>query len=219
MFAGFLEQFISVSGACLRVRTGGKGPPVLLLHGHPRTHVSWSRVAPILAERFFVVCPDLRGFGKSSKPIDMPEHAGSSKRAKTMDCIELMRHLGHERFSVAGHDRGSYVALRAALDHPGEHDGTLRHHVAQEDAQKVERRHGGIGSHAGVGRQLTDRDPGGVRAVCVTGVKNLRVGKSLRFRREITALHEDEHATIAVPNPVPCPRIPANLQPPCSLRA
>ncbi|MGT2477745.1 alpha/beta fold hydrolase [Paraburkholderia terrae] len=118
MFAGFLEQFVTVSGACLRVRTGGKGPPVLLLHGHPRTHATWSRVAPILAEHFFVVCPDLRGFGKSSKPADMPEHAGSSKRAKAMDCIELMRHLGHERFSVAGHDRGSYVALRAALDHP-----------------------------------------------------------------------------------------------------
>lgn len=118
MFEGFRERFVDVGEAQLRVRTGGDGPPVLLLHGHPRTHVTWSRVAPLLAERFSVVCPDLRGFGQSSKPVDMPDHAGSSKRAKANDCIELMRHLGYERFSVAGHDRGSYVALRAALDHP-----------------------------------------------------------------------------------------------------
>jgi len=118
MFDGFEEKIIEVSEATLRVRFGGAGSPLLLLHGHPRTHVTWSRVAPILAEHFFVVCPDLRGFGKSSKPLDTQDHSGSSKRAKAKDCIDLMRYLGFNRFAVAGHDRGSYVALRAALDHP-----------------------------------------------------------------------------------------------------
>lgn len=109
---------VPLSEATLRVRHGGSGPPVLLLHGHPRTHVTWHRVAPLLAGRHTVVCPDLRGFGRSSKPADTPDHAGSSKRAKARDCIELMRHLGFERFAVVGHDRGAYTAFRAAMDHP-----------------------------------------------------------------------------------------------------
>ncbi len=118
MFEGFKLEMIDVPGARLRVRHGGSGLPVLLLHGHPRTHATWSRVAPILAEKYHVVCPDLRGFGQSSKPADLPDHSGSSKRAKAADCIALMRHLGHERFAIVGHDRGCYVAFRAALDHP-----------------------------------------------------------------------------------------------------
>jgi haloacetate dehalogenase len=88
------------------------------LHGHPRTHTTWHKVAPRLAQSFFVVCPDLRGFGQSSKPVDTLDHAGSSKRAKAKDCVELMHTLGHERFSIAGHDRGSYTAFRAAMDYP-----------------------------------------------------------------------------------------------------
>lgn len=118
MFEGFALEFVTLPDAVLRVRYGGDGPPVLLLHGHPRTHVTWSRVAPLLAAQHTVVCPDLRGFGLSSKPQDTPDHAGSSKRAKAQDCVELMRYLGFERFAVAGHDRGAYVAFRAAMDHP-----------------------------------------------------------------------------------------------------
>ncbi|WP_313701999.1 alpha/beta fold hydrolase [Pantoea sp.] len=98
------------------LRYGGNGPPVLLLHGHPRTHVTWSKVAPELAKSFTVVCPDLRGFGQSSKPADQRDHAGSSKRAKAKDCIELMSQLGFEQFALVGHDRGSYTAYKAALD-------------------------------------------------------------------------------------------------------
>jgi haloacetate dehalogenase len=118
LFDGFTLEFASLPEATLRVRVGGTGEPVLLLHGHPRTHATWHRVAPILAEQYTVVCPDLRGFGQSSKPADTPDHAGSSKRAKARDCIALMRHLGFERFALVGHDRGSYTAFRTAMDHP-----------------------------------------------------------------------------------------------------
>lgn len=102
----------------LRVRHGGSGPAVLLLHGHPRTHATWNMVAPLLARQFTVVCPDLRGYGESSKPATAPDHAPYSKRAMAGDCLTLMRKLGHERFCVAGHDRGTYVARRLAVDHP-----------------------------------------------------------------------------------------------------
>ena len=118
MFDGFTHEKITVSHATLNVRYGGSGPPVLLLHGHPRTHMTWSRVAPLLATRFTVVCPDLRGFGRSSQPADTPDHAGSAKRAKAQDCVELMQALGFSRFALVGHDRGSYTAYRAALDYP-----------------------------------------------------------------------------------------------------
>jgi haloacetate dehalogenase len=118
MFDGFVSEMIELPDATLRVRHGGSGPPVLLLHGHPRTHATWHRVAPLLAPSHTVVCPDLRGFGQSSKPPSAPDHAGSSKRAKARDCVALMRRLGFERFAIAGHDRGCYVALRAAMDHP-----------------------------------------------------------------------------------------------------
>lgn len=118
MFDGFALARIPTSEATLRVRYGGGGPAVLLLHGHPRTHTTWHRVAPLLAERYTVVCPDLRGYGESSKPETADDHAMYSKRAMATDCLELMRTLGHDRFAVVGHDRGSYVALRLALDHP-----------------------------------------------------------------------------------------------------
>jgi haloacetate dehalogenase len=118
MFDGFKLELIELPDATLRVRVGGKGPALLLLHGHPRTHATWHRVAPILADRYTVVCPDLRGFGQSSKPADAPDHAGSSKRAKAGDCVALMDHLGFARFGLVGHDRGSYTAFRTAMDHP-----------------------------------------------------------------------------------------------------
>ncbi|MGY1752546.1 alpha/beta fold hydrolase [Blastococcus sp. SYSU D01042] len=92
---------------------------MVLLHGHPRTHTTWHRVAPLLvAAGHTVVCPDLRGYGRSSKPATTPDHAPYSKRAMAGDVVALLRALGHERFAVVGHDRGSYVALRTALDHP-----------------------------------------------------------------------------------------------------
>ncbi|HEY0998702.1 MAG TPA: alpha/beta hydrolase, partial [Streptosporangiaceae bacterium] len=119
MFEGFTLDRIDVGDAVLRVRHGGSGPPVLLLHGHPRTHATWNKVAPVLARRFTVVCPDLRGYGESSKPATTPDHAPYSKRAMAGDCVALMRALGHERFCLAGHDRGTYVAQRLALDSPG----------------------------------------------------------------------------------------------------
>ena len=119
MFEGFAHERIDVGAVDLRVRHGGSGPPIVLLHGHPRTHTTWHRVAPLLAKRFTVVCPDLRGYGESSKPADEPDHRQASKRAMAGDVVTLMRGLGHDRFAVVGHDRGAYVALRLALDHPG----------------------------------------------------------------------------------------------------
>ena len=118
MFEGFTLDRINVGEAELRVRYGGSGPALLLLHGHPRTHATWHKVAPLLAERFTVICPDLRGYGQSSKPPTTPDHAPYSKRAMAADCVTLMRALGHDRFFAAGHDRGLYVARRIALDQP-----------------------------------------------------------------------------------------------------
>lgn len=118
MFEGFRLERVDVGEAELRVRSGGTGPPLLLLHGHPRTHVTWHRVAPLLARRHTVVCPDLRGYGESSKPAPTLDHEPHSKRAMARDCVRLMRALGHERFAVVGHDRGCYVAFRIAQDHP-----------------------------------------------------------------------------------------------------
>ncbi len=118
MFEGFELERIDVGEVVLRVRHGGSGSPILLLHGHPRTHATWHRVAPLLATSHTVVCPDLRGYGQSGKPSTTADHAPYSKRAMARDAVALMRHLGHERFAVAGHDRGSYVALRTALDFP-----------------------------------------------------------------------------------------------------
>jgi len=118
MFEGFASDRVDVGDAQLRVRYGGTGPAVLLLHGHPRTLATWHKVAPLLARQFTVVCPDLRGYGQSSKPPTTPDHRPYSKRAMAGDCVALMRTLGHERFCVAGHDRGLYVAQRIALDYP-----------------------------------------------------------------------------------------------------
>ena len=118
MFQEFELNFVDVGEARLRVRHGGSGPAVLLLHGHPRTHATWHRVAPLLTPRHTVVCPDLRGYGESSKPATTADHEPYSKRAMARDVLALMRALGHERFAVVGHDRGAYVALRTALDHP-----------------------------------------------------------------------------------------------------
>jgi len=99
-------------------RWAGSGPPVLLLHGFPETHLMWHRVAPALAQQFSVVCADLRGYGRSGCPASAPDHGPYSKRAMARDMTAVMASLGFERFSVAGHDRGARVAYRLALDHP-----------------------------------------------------------------------------------------------------
>ncbi|MEU8244348.1 alpha/beta hydrolase [Actinoplanes missouriensis] len=121
MFDGFQLDHIGLGDVTLRVRHGGSGTPVVLLHGHPRTHTTWYAVAPLLAARHTVVAPDLRGYGRSTLPPDepdKPDHAQSSKRAMARDVIRLMNHLGHDRFAVVGHDRGALVAFRTAMDHP-----------------------------------------------------------------------------------------------------
>jgi haloacetate dehalogenase len=106
-------------GIVLRVRYAGAGPAVVLLHGHPRTHTTWHQVAPRLVDAgFMVVCPDLRGYGQSSKPEPDPDHNLYCDRAMAADVLALMNSMGRKRFAVVGHDRGSYVAYRTALDYP-----------------------------------------------------------------------------------------------------
>jgi haloacetate dehalogenase len=114
---GFQSTRIETAGAEIAVWHAGDGPPLLLLHGYPQTHAMWHLVAPRLAERFSVVCPDLRGYGDSSKPPGDPEHLTYSKREMAQDQVEVMQALGHERFALVGHDRGGRVAHRLALDH------------------------------------------------------------------------------------------------------
>jgi haloacetate dehalogenase len=118
VLSDFGIETIEANGVSINVSRGGAGPPVLLLHGYPQTHVMWHRVAPVLAEQFTVVCPDLRGYGDSDKPPGGPDHIAYSKRTMAQDQLEVMGALGFERFAVAAHDRGARVALRMALDHP-----------------------------------------------------------------------------------------------------
>ncbi|MBL8554470.1 MAG: alpha/beta hydrolase [Phenylobacterium sp.] len=118
-FEGFELSQIEVPEASLRVRHGGSGPPLLLLHGYPETGAMWGAVAGDLAKDFTVVCPDLRGYGGSTKPPSSDDHETSSKRAMARDAVALMAEFGFDRFAVAGHDRGGRVAYRLALDHPG----------------------------------------------------------------------------------------------------
>jgi haloacetate dehalogenase len=117
LFRGFSRKRIATTGARINVVWGGEGPPVLLLHGYPETHAMWHKVAPALARDYTVVCPDLRGYGDSSKPRGLPDHSNYSKRAMAKDMVEVMRALGHERFHLVGHDRGGRVAHRLARDH------------------------------------------------------------------------------------------------------
>ena len=118
LFPRFELSRVDTGEVTLRIRHGGSGPPLLLLHGHPQTHLMWHAVAPGLADRFTVVAPDLRGYGESSKPETTADHEPYSKRAMARDQLELMRQLGFERFSVCGHDRGARCAYRLALDRP-----------------------------------------------------------------------------------------------------
>src|ERR1051326_5810135 len=118
MFEGFAERRIDVGEAEIFLRVGGEGPPLLLLHGYPQTHVIWHRVAPVLARHFSLVIPDLRGYGRSRGPAPDAEHRRYAKRAMAEDMVRAMAALGHERFRLAGHDRGARVGYRVCLDHP-----------------------------------------------------------------------------------------------------
>jgi len=119
MFERFDTRDVAVNGTVIRCRVGGSGPALLLLHGHPQSHVMWHRVAPTLAEKFTVVCADLRGYGDSARPGASPHHAAYSKRTMAQDMADLMTSLGHQQFRLAAHDRGARVAHRLLLDHPG----------------------------------------------------------------------------------------------------
>src|ERR1700742_1692984 len=114
---GFVQTDIETSGARIRLRHGGKGPPLLLLHGHPRTLVAGHKVAPRLTARSHVIAADLRGYGDSSAPPEEPDSANYSFRAMAQDQIEVMKALGYDRFFVAGHDRGGRTTHRMCLDH------------------------------------------------------------------------------------------------------
>lgn len=119
MFDGFQLDHVDVGEVRLRVRYGGVGPAVLLVHGHPRTHTTWCRVAPALvAGGYNVVCPDLRGYGQSTAPADQPDHSQASKQAMAGDLVQLMQILGHQRYIAVGHDRGGYVVQRLAIEYP-----------------------------------------------------------------------------------------------------
>ncbi|MEZ4421992.1 MAG: alpha/beta hydrolase [Gemmatimonadota bacterium] len=125
MFDGFRPFTQTVDGIDLHGVLGGSGPPLLLLHGYPQTHVMWHKVAPLLRDHFTLVVADLRGYGGSSKPSSTPDHAPYSKRAMAADLVGLMEHLGFARFGVLAHDRGARVAHRLALDHPARVSGMV----------------------------------------------------------------------------------------------
>jgi haloacetate dehalogenase len=118
LFPGFRTERVSTSGADINCVIGGEGPPLLLLHGAPQSHVSWFACAPELAKRYTIVATDLRGYGDSSKPEDGENHYNHSKRAMALDQVEVMQHFGFETFRAVGHDRGGRVLRRMALDHP-----------------------------------------------------------------------------------------------------
>ena len=117
-FEGFETRRVETSGATIHARIGGRGPPLLLLHGYPQSHLMWRRIAPALAAHFTVVAADLRGYGDSAKPPGGADHAAYAKRAMAQDQVEAMAALGFPRFQLVGHDRGGRVAHRLALDHP-----------------------------------------------------------------------------------------------------
>jgi haloacetate dehalogenase len=123
LFPGFRQQKIAVSGTHINTIVGGKGPPLLLLHGWPQNLLEWHHIASRLAQDFTVVATDLRGYGDSGKPGADPQHQNHCKRVMAKDQVEVMQHLGFEEFFVVGHDRGGRVAHRMALDYP---DSVLR---------------------------------------------------------------------------------------------
>jgi len=137
LLPGFQTTTIKTKGADIVVAHGGSGPPLLLIHGNPFTHVTWHKIAPRLAERFTLVLPDLRGYGDSSKPPGGGDHTDYSFRAMADDQVEVMKKLGFETFYAGGHDRGARVLHRMCLDHPEKItkavfiDALPQHHLLQ----------------------------------------------------------------------------------------
>ena len=117
-FPGFRRQMVQTSGTTINVLVGGNGPPILLLHGYPQTHVQWRKIAPELATNHTLVIPDLRGYGDSGKPAGGDEHINYSKRAMALDQVEVMEKLGFRQFAMVSHDPGARVGHRLALDYP-----------------------------------------------------------------------------------------------------
>ena len=118
MFEGFTTKRLPANGVKIHTLIGGSGPPLLLLHGYPQSHLIWHRVASDLAKNYTIVATDLRGYGQSGKAVDTPNHASYSKREMARDQVEVMRQLGFESFFLCGHDRGGRVGHRLAIDHP-----------------------------------------------------------------------------------------------------
>jgi len=119
MFEGFADEMVDLGDVRLRVRSAGDGPPILLIHGHPRTSATWHSVAPqLITAGFTVVCPDMRGYGRSSKAIVRDSHRQQAKREVADDLADLMSQFGLDQFAVVGHDRGGNVAFRLAMDYP-----------------------------------------------------------------------------------------------------
>ena len=152
LLEGFKRSEIKTSGARIVTVIGGSGPPLLLMHGNPFTHLSWLKVAPSLAHEFTVVATDLRGYGDSEKPPGGEDHSGYSFRAMAQDQVEVMASLGFDKFYAAGHDRGGRVLHRMCLDHPKKvgAGGDPRHHPAASPVQQHQQSNGqrspGIGS-------------------------------------------------------------------------
>ena len=117
-FEDFTLEAIAVEDGKIRLRRGGDGPPLLLVHGNPQTHAMWHAVAPALAKRFTVICPDLRGYGGSMKPPATSDHAPYAKRVMAKDLVQVMEHYGFLSFQVGSHDRGARVSHRMALEYP-----------------------------------------------------------------------------------------------------
>ena len=147
LFPGFTTRPVATAGARIHCEVGGSGPPLLLLHGYPQTHAMWHRIAPRLAERYTVVCSDLRGYGDSSKPDGGEGHVAYSKREMAKDQVEAMQALGFARFKLVGHDRGGRVAHRLCLDHPQAVERVavlvgpqVEHHAALATVVEIERR-------------------------------------------------------------------------------
>ena len=151
LFPGFASEWIATSRGRIFARIGGDGPPLLLLHGYPQTHVMWHRVVPQMVGRFRLVIADLPGYGSSDVPETDAQHTPFTKRAMAQTMIEVMEHLGYGQFALAGHDRGARVAYRLALDHPGRLNaaGCTRHpadlRLLGEDGPAVRAAHISLG--------------------------------------------------------------------------
>lgn len=125
LFPGFDSHYVDTKAGRIFLRQGGKGSPLLLLHGFPQSHVMWHKVAPKLAEQHTLVIPDLPGYGWSAAPVEGADHAPYSKRAMAAAMVEVMEHLGFAHFSLMGHDRGARAGYRLGLDHPGRLDALV----------------------------------------------------------------------------------------------